>query len=169
VNLRVSDRRPTSGKVPRSIPIAEIHDLFSFSRKWWKPIYPMLLSGWSNRGNLLLWSPESHFCSLQREFLRAGSPSLGLMAISALDFSSSVPPLRWSRTPVFARCPGIDSYKYLDGCCYLSQLQLSSLKLTRPTSLSTSPLSRDAILLCSRGPCDCCSVSFRWCRRCCSP
>ena len=49
------------------------------------------------------------------------------------------------------------------------QLQLSSLKLTRSTSLSTSsPLSQNALFLCFRGPCDRCSVPLHWCR-CCRP
>ena len=42
------------------------------------------------------------------------------MTVSALDFSSSLRLLLWFRTRVRARCPGLESYKYLDARSPLS-------------------------------------------------
>ena len=73
--------------------------------------------------------------------------------------------------PVFVRGVLVSNLISIRMAAPLSpQLQLSSLKLTRSASLSTSsPLSQNALFLCFRGPYDRCSVPLHWCRCCRSP
>ena len=161
---RVPGRRPTSGlQGTQSRSAAEICDRFSFSQKMQFAYLMAPTSGRSNRGNLLLWFTRLPFCSLQRELLRVGPSSLAFREISVLNFSSSLPPLRWPRTCVRSRCPGLGSYKYYqDGYCSLSSFS------PRVSSLLASPplpsLYRHVIFLCSHRPRGCCPVSLRWCR-----
>ena len=121
----------------------------------------------SNRGNLLVWSHRSlpapsgnHVCSFVS--LLSGLPQFLL--------STSHP--RWPR------CSG-SNVTFVHGVLVSNRINihmsaaplssasaLSSLKLHRSTSLSTSPLSHDVVFLRLCDPCDCCSVPLHRCRRC---
>ena len=73
---------------------------------------------------------------------QAGPLNLGFMAISALDFSSSLSSLRWFRAHVCAQCPGLEPHKYLDVCSSPSPAQ------------SLIPPHDVRVILCSHCPCD---------------
>ena len=111
---------PTSGESPQSTSVAEIPDFSIFSQKARRPIYTMF----SGAFHLGVATVRISFLGLPDLFLlqslRPGPLSLGFMAISALDFSSSLPSLLWLRTHVCAQCPALESHKYQDACSSFS-------------------------------------------------
>ena len=112
-----------------------------------RDVSPTHSSGRSTRGSFRLWSFQYFLLPLAGTALRVGPLSLGFMAISALDFSSSLRSLLWFRTRVRARCPGLELYKYLDARSPLSPASLAyyPLYISSPAMLSLYALTVLAI------------------------
>ena len=142
--MSVLGRDPASDpRGAQSSPDAEIHHPFFFSRKWWEPIYPMLLSGFPGGAivgisffgcSIPFSAPSESFCESARRVWRSWR---FLPSASHPRCHHCAGP-----EPAFVRCVLVSNRISIRMSAAVSlQLQLSILKLIRPTSLSTTPLS----------------------------